>query len=291
MAYATIQDHRRTFRFWLDDILFDTYGSDLGPFAIAVYAYLARKAKTRASFPAHKTIAEFTGMSRRSVIRALQKLQDANLIAIENRQNEVGDKDTNRYIIQDLSHLHTKTHEEVGSAPQAQPSAPQAQGVVPHRHKGSAPQAHKGSSLKDSQLKDKKTPLPPTGETSRKRSRQKTLPTIEDVEVLAYLNTTHTRQFTDTTQIHTLLSTHGKAVSDCKLVIDWLFAVERVENPDGYERYMNNVTPFRPLNFDRYLDRARRWAERSIAQPALPSQPYAIDTISGEKIIKREMVL
>ena len=80
------------------------------------------------------------------------------------------------------------------------------------------------------------------------------------IEVLAYLNTIHGRTFQNSTQIQALLRT-GVTIENCKLVIDWLYAVERIENPDGYEKYGNNVTPFRPMNFDRNLDRARRWKQ------------------------------
>ena len=51
----------------------------------------------------------------------------------------------------------------------------------------------------------------------------------------------------------------GVSTDDCKLVIDWLFHVERLQNPEGYQKYADNVTPFRPLNFDRNREKARRW--------------------------------
>ena len=266
MEEIALHDHRRTFHFWLDDALFDTYGHDLGPLAITVYAYLARKAKSNASFPAHRTIAHNTGMSRDSVMRALKKLVEKQLITIDSRLTDSGDKDTNLYAIQDLSHLHTQQGHR-GSSPQQQPCSPQQQGsssgqqgVVADSNKGSSPQQHKGFSLKDSHLKEeKKDPLivPPLPQKSRKPT-----PTNSDAQtVLDYLNTTHHRTFQTSTQIQALLRT-GVTVDDCKLVIDWLFAVERLENPDGYEKYGNNVTPFRPQNFDRNLDRARRWKQQ-----------------------------
>lgn len=77
-------------------------------------------------------------------------------------------------------------------------------------------------------------------------------------EVLAYLNEIQGRNLSRSTQIRALLGT-GVSVEDCKLVIDWLYHVERLSNPEGYEKYANNVTPFRPDNFDVNRDKARRW--------------------------------
>jgi hypothetical protein len=79
--------------------------------------------------------------------------------------------------------------------------------------------------------------------------------------VLGYLNTVHAREFTRATQITKLLTT-GIAVEACLLVIDWLWEVKRIEDPDGYERFMNPTSQFRPDQFERNLDRARRWDQQ-----------------------------
>jgi hypothetical protein len=76
--------------------------------------------------------------------------------------------------------------------------------------------------------------------------------------VLTYLNEVHGRHLSNTDQIATLLR-RGVTVAQCELMIDWAYAIERCENPEGHEKYFNSVSPFRPLNFDRFLDRATRW--------------------------------
>ena len=94
-------------------------------------------------------------------------------------------------------------------------------------------------------------------------------------EVLAYLNEVHGRGFENSSQIQTLLAT-GVSLEDCKLVIDWLFHVERLQNPEGYQKYADNVTPFRPLNFDRNREKARRWKAQQSAPPM--HQPFRLVT-------------
>jgi hypothetical protein len=107
-----------------------------------------------------------------------------------------------------------------------------------------------------------------SGGKSRARSDARAQIALDAHEVLAYFNTVHQRDMRRDTFIQALLAT-GVTVDNCKLVIDWLYAVERVENPEGYDKYVNNVTPFRPDNFDRHLDRARRWK----AGPRAQDQP------------------
>ena len=163
----TLHDGRRVFHFWIDDEVLDTYGPLIGPFGIAVYVYLARRAKVKQSFPAYGTIAKETGMSRRKAISTIHALEAQKLIAIETRLSESGDPTSNRYVIQDLSHLHAR-----GSAGGAPPSAGGAPGVVQEVHQGSAggaPPPYIRSEvfpLKDSHSEEE-TPPPksPQGET------------------------------------------------------------------------------------------------------------------------------
>ena len=128
--------------------------------------------------------------------------------------------------------------------------------------------AQKKISLRRSQEED--PPIVPPGDTrlstldpisTKPRRKKPGTPTPETQEVLNYLNTVHGRQFEDTTEIQSLLN-KGKSIADCKRLIDWLWAIDRLENPEGYEKYANNVSPFRPKNFDRLSDRARRWDEQ-----------------------------
>lgn len=62
--------------------LIDGCGRVLGPSGIAVYCVLARYANnlTQEAFPSHKQIAQKVGISRRTVIRKIKKLQELGLI-------------------------------------------------------------------------------------------------------------------------------------------------------------------------------------------------------------------
>ena len=122
---------------------------------------------------------------------------------------------------------------------------------------------------------------PPKG----KRPRKKSSPTPQALEVLSHLCQTTGRDFRVCTQIDTLLNT-GVTPQECLTVIDWLHAVKRQEDPEWCERWFDNVTPFRPANFDKYRVRAVEWK----AQNALPQNGH-IDSLSGERIIPRKMVL
>lgn len=129
-----------------------------------------------------------------------------------------------------------------------------------------------------------KTP-PLTPPTEGKRPHKKAPPSPEAIEVLTYLCAKTGRSFTKTEQIDTLLKT-GVLVEDCKVVIDFGVVVLQQEWGDKYERYFDNVTPFRPLNFDRYHARALQWRKTP-----LTAQNGYVDSLSGETIIPRKMVL
>jgi hypothetical protein len=92
-------------------------------------------------------------------------------------------------------------------------------------------------------------------------------------DVLAYFNHVHGRNLKRADQMKTLLGT-GVSVEDCHLVIEWLYHVERVTNQDGYHKYVDNVTPFRPMNFDRNLDKARTWADAGRPGPRNGQDTY-----------------
>lgn len=80
--------------------------------------------------------------------------------------------------------------------------------------------------------------------------------------ILDYFNLVHGREYESTEQIETLLrspSLQEPSLEDCKLVIDYLYHIERFENPEGYAKYVNVTSPFRPGNFDRHRGNARQW--------------------------------
>lgn len=78
-------------------------------------------------------------------------------------------------------------------------------------------------------------------------------------EVLGYFNQVLGAQFENTREIETLMAEHEVSVADCRLVIDWLCAIDRPQNPENHAKYVDSVIPFRWANFDRHRGRARNW--------------------------------
>lgn len=76
--------------FRVPNILIDQYGKALGTSGIAVYCVLARYANnvTRKAFPSHGQIANRLGISRRTVIRKLKKLEEIGLIQTIGRKSK-----------------------------------------------------------------------------------------------------------------------------------------------------------------------------------------------------------
>ena len=101
-----------------------------------------------------------------------------------------------------------------------------------------------------------------------KRKRQKQS-SADALAVLTHLNTTQGRSYRNATQIDALLGT-GVSIDECRLVIDFGYAILRNERSDWYMQYFDNVTPFRPANFDKYLQRANEWS-RNNREPSTPT--------------------
>jgi len=72
---------------WLkiDHAIMDYYGRLIGPYGVAVYAALARFAdfNTRTCHPSYETVSDMLQMSRRHVIRVVQRLAKVGLISIK----------------------------------------------------------------------------------------------------------------------------------------------------------------------------------------------------------------
>jgi len=98
---ATIADERRPSWCWIDNSVIDVFGPVVGPNAIAVYLVLARHANndTRKAWPSFATIAKMAGMSRPTAIKAVGRLVEAGLIAVEKRSSGYGDWDSNAYVL------------------------------------------------------------------------------------------------------------------------------------------------------------------------------------------------
>ena len=241
-----------------------------------LYVYLKSVAGDNGQcYQSTTTIAAASGLSRAQVSRARKELSTANLIRITQPKHKNREPEQIRIVdiwpvnmqefgvsLGNTSHDNINaenTEEHHSGVPLGNSGVPLGNSGVPLGNSGVPDMTTKKISLRRSLEEEKKDPLivPPLPQKSRKLT-----PTNPDAQiVLDYLNTTHRRTFQNSTQIQTLLRT-GVSVDDCKLVIDWLYAVERLENPDGYEKYGNNVTPFRPMNFDRNLDRAMRWKQQ-----------------------------
>jgi DNA-binding transcriptional MocR family regulator len=82
-----VRDQRTVKRFWIDDAVYDTYAAQIGVYAYAVYTALVRHADTaQTCFPSYATIAKKLGISKRHVIRQIEKLVEIGLIKASPRQ-------------------------------------------------------------------------------------------------------------------------------------------------------------------------------------------------------------
>lgn len=154
------QDKRRSFKFWVDDVVIDTFCPRIGVYGLAVYAYLARRVKHSQTFPSIRRIAKDLGCATSKIQEVLKTLRDEKLISIEARVSHYGDADSNVYTLLDLSHLHG------GVSPRDTPVSPRDTpvplpdtGVYLHETHGVSPGDTEGISLKGSQEKDLKPPL------------------------------------------------------------------------------------------------------------------------------------
>ena len=83
MAYRTTKGKRVFFINW--EVL-DDYAADIGPQALAVYVYLARRVNERQEcWPGQKHIGKTLGMSDRQVRREVAKLLELGLVEVQKR--------------------------------------------------------------------------------------------------------------------------------------------------------------------------------------------------------------
>lgn len=80
-----IRDRRGENRYFIDNTFIKNWGAKLGPHCIAVYNVLVMHANAddQTAYPSFQTIADLTGMSRRQVMREIEKLEANNIIAIK----------------------------------------------------------------------------------------------------------------------------------------------------------------------------------------------------------------
>jgi hypothetical protein len=121
-----VVDRRKRGYFTVDNVLLDVYGSQLGPHGIAVYAALARFANhDQECWPTYRTITDRTGVSRRQIVREIEKLEDLKIIAITRRVDEKGQRTSHLYTLLDIVGGGA-TQAPGGGATQAPGSATQA---------------------------------------------------------------------------------------------------------------------------------------------------------------------
>jgi hypothetical protein len=93
-----VRDRRHRGFFMVFNDLYDKYGAKLGPYGLAVYMALSRYANRESEcWPSLQRIADGTGMSRRQVMREIQKLEQLLLIEVERAGTQV-----NVYVLLDV---------------------------------------------------------------------------------------------------------------------------------------------------------------------------------------------
>ena len=105
--------------------------------------------------------------------------------------------------------------------------------------------------------KERKTPLLKGSPKSRKESPP---PTEAVLQVITHLNAVTGNTYQNTGFITARLN-EGRSIEDCLLVINWIHEERRKREPEWVRDYLDPVTPFRPINFDRYLQKALRWQQ------------------------------
>ncbi|NLZ45350.1 MAG: helix-turn-helix domain-containing protein [Clostridiales bacterium] len=116
--------------FIAQNMIFDL---DISEHAKITYLYLCRCADDESqAFPSYNTIAQKCSFSRRTALRAVQKLQEVGLLSVENRKILKKGKlvnTSNLYILYDSPNEGVVTHSHQGGDTQSP-------GVVTHSHQG-----------------------------------------------------------------------------------------------------------------------------------------------------------
>lgn len=92
-------------RFWMDDDIIDQHAAKIGPYALAVYTYLCRRAnKQKQAIPSLKRMGIELSMSRSTVQKAIETLEAYRLISVTARKLDDSQEYTsNLYTILDAS--------------------------------------------------------------------------------------------------------------------------------------------------------------------------------------------
>jgi Helix-turn-helix domain len=126
-----VESRRRVDWFWMNKSIIDTYGTQLGPYGIAVYCLLARCANEEGhAIPSLSYMARKLNMGRSSVQRALAVLEACQLIERKQRRTDAGDYASSTYILLPIDDEGIPP-QNIGIPPQNTPVPPQNTPVPP----------------------------------------------------------------------------------------------------------------------------------------------------------------
>jgi hypothetical protein len=242
-------------------------------------------------FRSTTTIANEAGMSRGQVSAAKQELLRHGLISIKPGRNPRRNPDVVRIKNIWIANFEEFSVQDMNSVQDNEPGASQGDDVGSVQGMNSRDTECSGyehsvqdmntsvhhmnqrRSLEEDPSKKETPPIVPPGDmameepkgTAKAKAKESTgkVMTAQAVHILEYMNRVHGRTLENVSQIIALLKSkefvRPITMDDCKLVIDWLQEVERVEDPEAYRKWVNSITPFKPKVFERHLDKARQW--------------------------------
>ena len=95
-----VEDKRGHYFYRIDNAVIEEYGPKIGAYGLAVYNVLAMYAGRKDSaFPSLRTIEKDLGISRPTIVKAIDTLIEVGLITKERRRNERGDHTSNVYTL------------------------------------------------------------------------------------------------------------------------------------------------------------------------------------------------
>lgn len=155
-----IRDLRVKEKYFIDDKFLNGYAAIVGIHAVGVYNCLCRHAnKSQRAWPAINNIAEILGIGRTSVVEAIKKLEEYNII----RKDRPGKKMTNRYALLNKSiwnplEVKSAIRTSLGEVKSATRTSLGDEGSPPHGLRKSATRTsqvrHADFHSKDTQSKD-----------------------------------------------------------------------------------------------------------------------------------------
>lgn len=96
------KDKRKEKFIMVDNIIIDKYLTIIGPAAYVIYSVLIRRSRDGYSFPGLSHLQEVSGLSRNTVIKAIETLEEEGLINVV-RPNRKGGRTSNEYWILEVS--------------------------------------------------------------------------------------------------------------------------------------------------------------------------------------------